>query len=61
MKKIIENPNNEQTEIKESDMPFRYYQFDYSDGFSGFQFHLHKEIEINYVVSGSGRFFIDDN
>ena len=60
MKKIIENPNDEQTDFKETDMPFRYYQFDYSDGFSGFQFHWHEEIEIHYVVSGSGSFFIDD-
>ena len=60
MKKIIENPGNEKTDFKESDMPFRYYQFDYSDGFSGFQFHWHEEIEIHYVVSGNGSFFIDD-
>ena len=60
MKKIIENLGDEKTDFKESDMPFRYYQFDYSDGFSGFQFHWHEEIEIHYVVSGNGSFFIDD-
>lgn len=39
MKKFIENLSDKKTEFKESDMPFRYYHFDYSDGFSGFQFH----------------------
>lgn len=60
MKKFIENLSDKKTEFKESDMPFRYYHFDYSDGFSGFQFHWHEEIEIHYVVGGSGSFFIDD-
>lgn len=60
MKKYIGGAIEEIASIKESDMPFRYYHFDYSDGFSGFQFHWHEEIEIHYVVSGSGSFFIDD-
>lgn len=58
---MIEDNNNKTIEYKESDLPFRYYRFDYSDGFSGFQLHWHEEIEIHHIVSGSGNFFIDDN
>lgn len=47
-------------EENESDMPFQYFCFDYSNGFSGFQFHWHEEIEIHYIEKGSGTFFIDD-
>ena len=61
MKRMIKGENEITTGVKESDMPFRYYHFDYSDGFSGFQFHWHEEIEIHRIVSGSGSFFIDDN
>ena len=48
------------SENNESDMPFQYFCFDYSNGFSGFQFHWHEEIEIHCIVKGKGTFFIDD-
>lgn len=57
MKKIYNTKPN----LNESDIPFSYYSFDYSNGFSGFQFHWHDEIELHYIVKGSGHFFIDDS
>lgn len=61
MKNSIKSAYEEVEIIKESDMPFRYYRFDYSDGFAGFQFHWHEEIEIHFATEGNGRFFIDDS
>lgn len=54
-KKNITKPN-----IEESILPISYYIFDYSNGFSGFQFHWHDEIELHYIIKGSGQFFIHD-
>lgn len=61
MKTYTDIYSEELFELKETDMPFRYLKFDYSDGFAGFQFHWHTEIEIHYIVKGNGSFFIDDN
>lgn len=60
MKTYTDIYSEELFELKETDMPFRYLKFDYSDGFAGFQFHWHTEIEIHYIVKGHGTFFIED-
>lgn len=57
MKKYTDDKNEV---VKDSDAPFKHFCFDYSSGFSGFQFHWHEEIEIHYIVKGHGTFFIDD-
>lgn len=60
MKSYTDIRSEELLELRETDMPFRFLKFDYSDGFAGFQFHWHTEIEIHYIVKGHGTFFIED-
>lgn len=61
MKKHLSTKTENNEIIKDSDVPFNRFCFDYSNGFSGFQFHWHEEIEIHYIVKGNGTFFIDED
>ena len=60
MKNYEDIKDEKNIEFNEPDSPFKHFCFDYSSGFSGFQFHWHEEIEIHYIVKGHGTFFIDD-
>lgn len=60
MENYVDSKTKGTGEVKEQDMPFRYYYSDYSKGFPGFTIHWHDEIEVIYIKKGKGIFLIDN-